>query len=131
MPTSTKKSEPTPVEPIEPVENEATEVTEVTESVEPTIRVVTVTLDPAEDHPAISLEVQTIAGAYDDFELLDDIARAMQGDGTRYPAIMRRITEPAETQRILNALRDENGRISTGIGIEFVTALLKAANPNS
>lgn len=71
-------------------------------------------------------------GARDDFELLDDLGRADEGDTSRFPAILRRLLGPVQTRIALDSLRDpETGRVSVDAGTDFVLELFRALNPNS
>lgn len=69
--------------------------------------------------------------ALDDFEMLDDIARYVEGDTTRAPSMMRRLLGDDQAREAMASLRDpETGRASTEAGFNFVSDLLKALNPN-
>jgi hypothetical protein len=70
--------------------------------------------------------------ARDDFELLDDLGRADEGDTSRFPSILRRLLGPAQTRVALDSLRDsETGRVSVEAGTDFVLDLFRALNPSS
>lgn len=76
------------------------------------------------------VKVTVSADALDDFELLDDLASLQDGNGSRLPAILRRLVGD-EYKRVLDDLRAENGRVTVVRASEFITELFKEIAPNS
>lgn len=76
------------------------------------------------------VEVSISEDALDDFELLEDLAAMQDGDGSRLPAVFRRLTGE-DYKRILEELRGDNGRVSVTAATEFITELFKAVAPNA
>ena len=71
-------------------------------------------------------------GAFDDFELLDEIAAVEEGRGARLPALLRRLVGDEGFRDVMDALRDKKtGRVSVEAGAEFVSEVIQAVNPNS
>ncbi len=72
------------------------------------------------------------ANRLDDFELMDDIARAEDGDVSRAATILRKILDDEQRVKVLETARDKKtGRIGLEAGLEVVKELFEAANPNS
>lgn len=77
-------------------------------------------------------DYQIARDALDDFELLDDLARLDDGEGTRLPAILRRLVGDDGYRAALDTIRDpETGRVSIEAGGDLLAALLKGgADPS-
>ena len=83
------------------------------------------------------------AEALEDFELLDDLDRlGTNRDGTRLPAILRRLLPPLPSpdgallpidqwRAAMDVLRSPNGRVLPADGEKFIAELLEELNPNS
>lgn len=72
------------------------------------------------------------AEAFDDFELLDEIAAVEEGKGNRLPALLRRFVGEDQFRTVLDGLRDEKtGRVTVEAGAEFLSEVIQAVSPNS
>lgn len=71
--------------------------------------------------------------AFDDFELLDDLASAQRDKNPAvFPSLLRRLVGDDGYKTALDAIRDgESGRVTLEAGITFVGELFEAINPNS
>lgn len=69
--------------------------------------------------------------AMDDFELLDDLGRLDDGDGTRMPSVLRRLLTDEDREKVLEHLRGKNGRVSIEAGGTFIQNIFEVVNPNS
>lgn len=67
---------------------------------------------------------------FDDWELLDDIGRADDGDAGRAPMIMRKMLGD-QYSKAIEVIRGEDGRVRIEDGKNFLLELMQAANPNS
>lgn len=77
-------------------------------------------------------EYQVPEDALDDFELLDDLNELQRGDGTRLPAVLKRLLGKDGFRAAMDNLRDpETGRVGAEVGAEFVMKIFEVLNPNS
>ncbi|WP_104137232.1 hypothetical protein [Cryobacterium sp. Y62] len=76
------------------------------------------------------ITVSVLDEALDDWELLDDLGRAEDGDAGRIPSLFRRLLGD-DTQKALDHFRGETGRIRVEPVVEFIRDLFKAIDPNS
>lgn len=67
--------------------------------------------------------------ALNDFEILDELRALGMGHMVALPALLRRLVGD-DQDRVLDALRGENGRVTITAGHRFVMTLLGALNPN-
>ena len=76
------------------------------------------------------VKVSVAADVLDDFELLDDLSSLQDGNGSRLPAILKRLVGD-DYKRVLDGLRSDSGRVSVTSASEFITELFKEIAPNS
>ena len=83
------------------------------------------------DEKPIPLSVTVLNEALDDFELLDDL-RAIDVDknASRIPSLLRRLVGDAYGT-VMNALRNEKGRVQIEPAQLWLRDLMEALNPNS
>ena len=69
--------------------------------------------------------------AFDDFELLDDMAQLERAQPHRLASVLRRLVAPGDFQTAMDVLRDSTtGRVKVEDGMNFVLELMQAVNPN-
>lgn len=76
------------------------------------------------------LTVSVANEALDDFELLDDLGRAEDGNSGRVPSMLRRLLGD-DAPKVLEHFRGKNGRVPVSPVVEFIQDLFEAINPNS
>ncbi len=83
------------------------------------------------DGKAVPLSVLVADASLDDFELLDDL-RAVDVDrnGSRLPALLRRLVGD-DYPAVMDALRNEGGRVRIQPASEWIRQLMEALDPNS
>lgn len=71
--------------------------------------------------------------ALDDFEMLEDLGKIQHDPKSRalLPSVLRRLVGDDGFDTVMGALRAENGRVPVQAGVEFVSELFQALNPNS
>lgn len=92
-----------------------TPVSEAGQAVEVTVRGLTLTVD---------------ADAFDDFELLEEIAAVADGDALRVVPLAKRVFGGDYT-RVLDHLRTKGGRVPATDVVTFLTDLMGKVSPNS
>jgi hypothetical protein len=83
------------------------------------------------DGKPVPLSVLVADSSLDDFELLDDL-RAVDVDrnGSRLPALLRRLVGD-DYAAVMDALRNEHGRVQIQPASEWIRQLMEALDPNS
>lgn len=83
------------------------------------------------DGKPTELSVTVLSESLDDFELLDDL-RAVDVDqnASRLPALLRRLVGN-DYSTVMNALRNDGGRVQIGPAAQFIRDLFGALDPNS
>ena len=65
-------------------------------------------------------------------DALDDLNELQRGDGTRLPAVLKRLLGKDGFRAAMDNLRDpETGRVGAEVGAEFVMKIFEVLNPNS
>lgn len=83
------------------------------------------------DEKPVPLSVTVLRESLDDFELLDDL-RAIDVDknASRLPSLLRRLVGD-QFGDVMNALRNEQGRVQIEPAQLWLKELMEALNPNS
>jgi hypothetical protein len=83
------------------------------------------------DDKTVPLSVTVLKDSLDDFELLEDL-RAIDVDqnATRLPALLRRLVGD-QFKLVMDALRNDAGRVQIEPAQEWLRDLMEALNPNS
>lgn len=76
------------------------------------------------------IKVTVEQAAFDDFELLADLADLQEGSGSKTVAIFRRLLGD-QGKGVLEELRGENGRVKASDAVLFIQDLFGVINPNS
>ena len=79
------------------------------------IRGVQVTLDPT---------------IFDDFELLESLAEAQSGNVLALPAVFRKVAGD-KAQALLDAVRDERGRVTATAATEMIAQIMNELAPKA
>lgn len=88
------------------------------------------TIDGVSTVTVRGISVSVSKDALDDFELLDDLSQLQEGNGSKLPAIARRLFGE-QFKAVMDGLRGENGRVSLEAATEFIKETLEALAPNS
>lgn len=74
------------------------------------------------------ITVRVSPEAFDDIDLLEDLADAEAGNALLYVAIFKRVFGEGQYDRVKKELADENGRTSITAMSEFFTDVVNAVN---
>lgn len=67
---------------------------------------------------------------FDDFDLLDSLAKVQSGDVLVLPALFRTVAGD-KAQELLDAARDETGRVTATAASEMIVEIMKASAPKA
>lgn len=67
---------------------------------------------------------------FDDFELLDSLAKVESGDVLVLPALFRAVAGD-KAQELLDAARDEHGRVTATAASEMIVEIMRASAPKA
>ncbi len=88
--------------------------------------------------PAPALRTITVAGAavnvdptvFDDFELLESLAEIQRGDILALPKVFRAVVGD-QSQELLDAVRDERGRVTATAATEMLVQIMRELAPKA
>jgi len=79
-------------------------------------------------HNGVTMVIEK--AAFDDFEVLDDIAQIEEGNAARLPSLMRRLFGDTQYRTMLDGLRDpQTGRVPLAKASEHLRDVFNAVNP--
>ena len=73
-------------------------------------------------------EAEVDETAIDDFAFLEAVAKIQDGDITAFARIARMLLKPEDKARLMEALKDEKGRVPVAEAVAKITELLEQLN---
>lgn len=77
------------------------------------------------------IDVEIPADVFDDFELIEDFYEVQANNPLRIIPLFTRVFGIEQKKRVLDALRDDNGRVTATNATDFLIEVMQTIAPNS